>query len=93
MVSGPTRTCPCSMNFTPCVTFSNLVTRQERQIPTALTASTIFDMHMNTASRRRQNAATVNLLSTSLSFADVFNTPKSYNFDKSWPSMRDLYGS
>jgi len=59
------------------------------RLPTALTVSAIFDMHMNTARRRRQNAATVNLLSTSLSFADVFNTPMSYNFDKSWSSMRD----
>jgi len=59
----------------------------------ALTVSAIFDMHMTTASRRRQNAATVSLFSTSLSLADVFSTPISYNFDNSWSSMRDRNGS
>lgn len=44
---------------------------------TALTVSAIFDMHMKTANLRLQNAATVSLLSTSLSFAEVFSTPMS----------------
>lgn len=64
-----------------------------RQALTALTVSAIFDMHMNTASLRRQNAATVNLLSTSLNFAEVFSTPISYSFDSSWSSIRDRNGS
>lgn len=63
------------------------------QTLTALTVSAIFDMHINTASLRRQNAATVNLLSTSLSFAEVFSTPISYSFDSSWSSIRDRKGS
>lgn len=36
---------------------------------TALTVSAILDMHMKTARRRLQKAATVSLLSTSLNFA------------------------
>jgi hypothetical protein len=49
----------------------------------ALTVSDIFDMHIKTARRRRQNAATVSLLSTSLSFAEVLRTPMSYSFESS----------
>jgi hypothetical protein len=53
------------------------------QAHTALTVSDILDMHMNTASRLRQKAATVSLFSTSLSLADEFKTPMSYNFERS----------
>ena len=59
-VSGPTRTWPCSINFTA-----------------VLTVWAIFDMHMNTARRRRQKAATVSLFSISLSFAAEVRTPMS----------------
>ena len=54
-----------------------------KEIRTALTVSAIFDIHMMTASRRLQNAATVSLFSMSLSFAVLFNTPISYSFDRS----------
>ena len=48
-----------------------------RGLRTALTVSAILLMHMKTARRRRQNAATVSLLSTSLSFACEVRTPMS----------------
>jgi hypothetical protein len=60
---------------------------------TALTVSAILDMHMNTAMRLRQKAATVSLLSTSLNLAVEFKTPMSYNFDNNWPSIRERKGS
>lgn len=63
------------------------------QAHTADTVSDILDMHMNTARRLRQKAATVSLFSTSLSLAAEFNTPMSYNFDNNWPSMRVRKGS
>lgn len=44
---------------------------------TALTVSAILAMVMITASRRRQNAATVSLFSTSLSLACEVSTPMS----------------
>lgn len=44
---------------------------------TALTVSVIWAAHTTTARRRLQKAATVNLLSTSESFAVVLSTPKS----------------
>lgn len=51
--------------------------RCTRRVRTALTVSAILLMHMNTARRRRQKAATVSLLSTSLSFACEVRTPVS----------------
>lgn len=48
-----------------------------RRVRTALTVSAILLMHMKTAKRRRQNAATVSLLSTSLSFACDVRSPMS----------------
>lgn len=53
------------------------------EVRTADTVSDILDMHMNTASRLRQKAATVSLLSTSLNFAVELRTPISYSLDSS----------
>jgi hypothetical protein len=93
IVSGPTRTWPCSINLTAYINVRTKLLAGIAQAHTALTVSDILDMHMNTASRLRQNAATVSLFSTSLSFAVEFNTPMSYNFDSNWPSMRVRKGS
>ena len=60
---------------------------------TALTVSAIFAMHIITARRRLQNAATVSLFSISLSFAEVLSTPIAYSFERSWPSIFDRKGS
>jgi hypothetical protein len=49
----------------------------KKGMPTALTVSAIFEVTMMTARRRLQNAATVSLLSTSLSFACELRTPMS----------------
>lgn len=51
--------------------------RVEQRPPTALTVSAILDITMMTGSRLRQKAATVSLLSTSLSFACELRTPMS----------------
>ena len=61
-----------------------------KELRTALTVSAIFDMHITTANRLLQNAATVSLFSMSLSFAVELRTPMSYNFDKICPSIRAL---
>src|SRR3954453_12393794 len=60
---------------------------------TALTVSDILFIHMITASRRRQKAVTVSLLSTSLSFEEELSTPMSYNLASSWLSILERNGS
>ena len=57
------------------------MTKRHKKRLTALTVSAIFDIHMNTASLRLQNADTV-ILSTSLSLAVVFKMPMSNNLAK-----------
>lgn len=60
---------------------------------TALTVSAIFATTMMTARRLRQKAATVSLLSTSLSLAWALRTPMSKSLERTWPSMRARNGS
>lgn len=75
-------------------TFMRQTTQHHKhKLRTALTVSAIFNVTIITASRLRQNAATVSLFSTSLSFADVFSTPMSYSFASTCDSMRARKGS
>jgi hypothetical protein len=67
--------------------------QQKHAARTALTVCVIFAMTMTTASRLLQSAATVSLLSTSLSFASELSTPMSNSFDKIWPSIFVRNGS
>lgn len=96
IVSGPTLTCPCSTNFTAWWNVRQTGLEANawgKKQPTALTVSAILDITMITGSRRRQKAATVSLLSTSLSFAWELRTPMSYSFDNSCPSIFARKGS
>lgn len=73
---------------------------KKKGLLTALTVSAILAAHITTANLLLQNAATVNLFSTSLNFAIEFKTPISYNFanicdsirvrKESWGGRRDI---
>lgn len=74
IVSGPTRTWPCSMNLVAYIA-DEYGLEESGWLRTALTDSAIFDMHMKTARRLRQKAATVSLFSISESLAEELRMP------------------